>query len=536
MSLENIDGMEKGTAYNTTGGQKYSEEEVYKQFRKAADKYGENFTANDFKQDNDFMSLPTARKLTDMNFNEIKRKLGFKVNYNITKEDVYNDFKKAAEIYGESFTREQFDNDNNVMTRRPAENIIGKSFNEIKKELEYEINEDYSKEEVIKQFNMAAEKYGKNFTTKQFEDDNDFMSVATAKRIMNINFNDIKLKLDLKINNERVHPDGNELKDIKDKVEAVKRGYEINNNQIFSANEWNENIRYELGIATSYNILTKHHSISELYTRAGLMPLNNRIDWNEKLINAVLIIADNFLNQPITAEWLKNTKWTPAYVTIKSVTDNTLNEQKQELDIDVNHQKYDKNEIIKQLNKIIDNDGYPITHDKIKNHCTFNPSLISSRFGHGSFIDGLKNLGFKIYDEQLNRSIIKSESYTNLARNMIIKRDDYLENADAYLYRLKCRRQSDSEIHYYCGSVRKNKSLISRIKNHLSANGDFKGMNQRGYLDRNVKYDINIDKIICLYMDEKPSLIDEYQFIITKEKKLYDKTVLKFKDAEVFGI
>jgi hypothetical protein len=321
---------------------------------------------------------------------------------------------------------------------------------------------------------------------------------------------------------------GDTINEVSDAVDAIIKAKE-------KLGEWPtvkeyDSVKNEIGYSTRGSHFKRQtgYTFNEIKEKAGAgsegitTHSNDLEDWE---VIHIFISAVNEYGTDLTYRQLRSNT-SISEMTISERFDMTFNEFKDYLFVSKNNiQNISRKEIKKSLDKHF-NENETITSTKISSRCNFNDATVRYKFGQGSLVDALTELGYSVSSRQVSSSNSHKDkdSYMQRAKRQVGQIDDYKENADGYIYLLQCNRVSDNETFYYIGKSSKNSSLVGRIGKHLTYDGHFSGPNKDGAMSKETEF--NIQLIAVNSVNQKQNESDE-EF----DDRLHNMERLKYNEA-----
>jgi len=303
---------------------------------------------------------------------------------------------------------------------------------------------------------------------------------------------------------------------------------DVLNRQWASESDWNSN-RDEYGINVRAENLKRDvgFTLNQIHVKSGAHPAElTGTQWRTECIDASLYWAYEYIGGDFTSNELDKYWWLPSDIQIKNTTGDTVNERRTHLELGHNVRfDLDKDEVKAKIDSLIEQNNIDIIKSQHIDDAdvVFSSSLISSRFGDGSFTQGLNNLGYdssNISSSKSNGSVIKE------IRSTLHEKSKYNDNADGYIYTLELTNDKFGKF-IYVGSVSYDKSLVSRLREHKLVGCQ---TSQRVIIDSdvvntdNLDFDVKIHEVESYYQYEKS--VDKFNSRIEAlEDKKYKKKI-----------
>jgi len=279
------------------------------------------------------------------------------------------------------------------------------------------------------------------------------------------------------------------------------------NRQWASESDWNSN-REEYGINVRAENLKRDvgFTLNQIHVKSGAHPTElTGTCWCTECIDASLYWAYEYIGDSFTSNELDRYWWLPSDIQIKNTTGDTVNERRSHLELGHNVRfDLDKDEVKAKIDILIEENDIDIIKSQHIDDAdvVFSSSLISLRFGDGSFTQGLKNLGYdssNIHSSKSNGSVIKE------IRSTLCEKSKFDDDADGYIYTLELTNNKFGKF-MYVGSIGYDKSLASRLREHKLVRCQ---TSQRIIIDSDVVNTDNLDFDVKIHEVESYYQCDE---------------------------
>lgn len=295
-----------------------------------------------------------------------------------------------------------------------------------------------------------------------------------------------------------------------------------------SEKQWNEN-KWQIGVSITYSDMLDKLDITEkeLYLKAKAVPpevdstycYNGRYKSFGDMYYAAAIFGPDFIDGH-----LSDHQSLVGSSALTRRTNMTLNEMKEYLpELDANQSVTSKSEVKKELKKLSESKGFPITMKDVNKYCSFSAGTVSKFSDDYTFTSGLKELDMYSY-EQGGKKDINTGNNARYVRDRLEEVDGYDSNSSAYVYHLIFNSDNYGKFHYI-GKVGNNSPLVGRLTTHINRNGQTR---KKVIIDGNVvdtseiDFEVVINDIISINSDT-----DDNEKINDKAKAVEDK---KFKE------
>lgn len=235
-----------------------------------------------------------------------------------------------------------------------------------------------------------------------------------------------------------------------------------------TATQWNTH-RKKVGLSTTANHIKRQTGLdfNEVKELAGDKNIH-RPDVSEPdaymhMLKAAIQYGDDFVKQDMAEN---NSLMSPS--TVERITNQSFNECKNTLGLELNYERgIDKERIKEELKSVLDNNGYPITMNEVNSMCSFSHHTIE-RFGDGNYLQGINNLGFGTQASQIVN--LKKDTLSSNATRMLNSINKYDSDAYGHIYVLELEHKCVTDTLIYVGQ---SINLNRRLQNHIQYGGDF---------------------------------------------------------------